>query len=110
MQPLYLQLHSYIRNVSEYIKSPLDIKWLMLGLAAASIEDLRLDFRESFSALGKLYLAAAQAGIAPKTYFAEVSEISSAEKGGDNGSSMKDFLQNFDKSAYFRECIKPKLP
>lgn len=92
------QLLAYVRRAAGQLRSTSDVKWLRLGLAAASIENLQLDYRDTSTFLGVLYTAASEVGIDPAPYFEIVAGISS-----DQPNSVKivtrDFLLNFDGSA-----------
>jgi hypothetical protein len=87
-----------------------DGEWVRRGLAAASIEDNRLDYRDMFGALGGLYLAASSAGIHCSRYFNEAAELSSAQHGlFPSVGTMRDFLANFEQFAYFKSDVQPKI-
>ena len=104
------QLYSYIDRTTKEFNSTGDIEWLKLGLAAVSIENLQLDYRDSYTKLGKLYRAAIGVGIDPLPHFQHVASISSAEDMEPGvRRSTRDFLADFHKSAYFSSAIKPKL-
>jgi hypothetical protein len=85
-----------------------DDRWLRLGLAAVSIDDSGTDFRDTYVALGALYLCAVRCGIEPGPYFEEAAEISSGASNMEQ-TSMRDFLLRFEGSAYFGESVAPKL-
>ena len=85
-----------------------DGRWLRLGLAAVSIDDNGTDFRDSYVALGVLYISAVRCGMDPRPYFDEVAEISSGVSNVER-TSMRDFLLRFERSAYFGEAVAPKL-
>ena len=76
--------------------------WLKIGLVAASIEDNRTDFRDTYMALGGLYVAAARAGLEPVPYFRDIAALSSER--------MRQFLGSFDRSAFFAADVIPHLP
>jgi hypothetical protein len=59
------------------IKTPTDVQWVRLGLAAISIENCGADFRDGAWALEKLYTAAENAGINPRPFLNELAELSS---------------------------------
>jgi len=101
-------MREYIARAATFIHSPADVPWLRSGLAVASIEDLRVDFRDDYLALGNLYLAAAHAGIDPLPHFAQAAEISSREKSL-GSTSTHDFLARFHLSAFFAESVRPRL-
>jgi len=85
-----------------------DGRWLRLGLAAVSIDDNGTDFRDSYVALGDLYVCAVRCGIDPDPYFEEVAQISSGVANIEQ-TPMRDFLLGFEGSAYFGEAVAPKL-
>ncbi len=100
------QLLAYIRRAAGLLRSTLDIKWLRLGLAAASIENLQLDYRDTYTLLGALYTATMEIGIDPAPHFETVAGISSDQPDSEK-IATRDFLLNFDKSAYFLESVNP---
>jgi hypothetical protein len=85
-----------------------DDRWLRLGLAAVSIDDNGTDYRDTYVALGDMYVCAVRRGMEPVTYFEEAAEISSGVSNIEQ-TSMRDFLLRFEESAYFGEAIAPKL-
>jgi hypothetical protein len=100
-------LHSYIGGrAAPRLESTGDRKWLDLGLAAASIVDQRVDWRDLLIALGALWLSAEEAGIAPARRFSSVARISTDEPAY-GGSSTSDLLRRFRDSGHLRS-IKEK--
>ncbi len=100
-------LHSYIGRASRFLKSSGDKKWLRLGLAAASIVDRRVDWRDLMICLGDLYLTARDAGIGrPGYYFTAVAKMSNPV-GRHRESSTLELLRDFRKSAYLTSLKKP---
>lgn len=85
-----------------------EARWLRLGLAAVSIDDNGADFRDTYVALGDLYVCAVRCGSEPGSYLQEAAEISSSVPNIDQ-TSMRDFLLRFEESAYFGEAGAPKL-
>ena len=85
-----------------------DDRWLRLGLAAVSIDDNGTDFRDSYVALGDLYVCAVRCGIDPGPYVEEVAQISFGVPNIER-TPMRDFLLGFEGSAYFGEAVAPKL-
>src|ERR1700722_14981577 len=75
------QLLSHIGWAAERVWLSKDAEWVRKGLAAASIEDNRSDFRDTFVGLGGLYVAASSSGIDCLPYFQEAAELSSTEAG-----------------------------
>jgi hypothetical protein len=82
-----------------------DDRWLRL---AVSIDDNGTDFRDTYVALGDLYVCAVRCGIEPGPYFDEAAEISSGVSNVER-TSMQDFLLRFEGSAYFGEAVAPEL-
>jgi len=100
-------LHSYIGGrAAPRLESSGDKKWLDLGLAAASIVDQRVDYRDLLICLGALWLSAEEAGIAPARRFSSVARISNCEPVYGNRST-RDFLRGFRTSAHLKS-IKRK--
>lgn len=100
-------LHSYVGGrTAARLKASGDVKWLRLGLAAASISDRRVDYRDLLICLGKLWLAAEEVGIAPARHFSAVARISNPEpRPGDR--STQELLRGFRRSGHLRS-IKRK--
>jgi hypothetical protein len=88
-----------------------DAECLRRGLAAASLNDNRWDFRDTFVSLGSLYLTASHVGINCTPYFREAAEFSSTEKFSRYRAtgSMRDFLAGFEKSRYFQDDVRPMI-
>lgn len=100
------QLLIYARRAAGQLRSTRDDKWLKLGLSAASIENLQLDSRDTYTLLGALYTAAMEVGIDPAPYFEIVAGISSDQPDAEE-IATRDFLLNFVGSAYFLEPVNP---
>ncbi len=99
---LRVYLHSYIGGrAASRLRSTGESRWLDLGLAAASICDQRVDYRDLLIALGKLWLAAEEAGIAPARRFSAVARISSDEPVYGQGSTRQ-LLRGFRTSGHLR--------
>lgn len=103
------QLFSFLYHSAQMIEASGEPKWLRLGLAAASLENLTEDARETYGRLGHLFLTAVRAGINPVPYFKQVGELSSSEVRNISNESMSDLLVDFDQSPYFKEEIEPQL-
>ncbi len=104
-RPLHNGLLAHIGWTAQH-KPP---DWLSRGLAAASIEDNREDFRDMFVALGGLYLEAVTVGIDVSSCFQKAAQLSSAVPRPYFKLSMREFLAGFEKSEYFKRSIQPKL-
>jgi hypothetical protein len=95
-------LHSYVGGrAAPHLRSTGDVQWLRRGLAAASISDQRVDWRDLLICLGALWLAAEEAGIAPARYFSAVARISGDESRYGNRSTRQ-LLRGFRTSAHLR--------
>jgi hypothetical protein len=104
-QSLRNYLHTYIGHASRHLAETRDKKWLRLGLAAASICDRRVDWRDLMICLGELYLTARQAGFRPGYQFSAIARISNrSRKYKEN--STRDFLASFRKTAYLRSLLR----
>jgi hypothetical protein len=95
-------------SFADKLSDTCDDRWLRLGLAAVSIDDNGTDFRDSYVALGDLYICAVRCGIEPGPYLDEVAEISSGVPNIEQ-TPMRDFLLRFEGSAYFGETVAPEL-
>jgi hypothetical protein len=72
-------LLGYIYTSASRLQSSADGEWLRKGLAAASIENCSVDYRDVLLALAELYVAAEKVGIDPKPHFGAVAELSSSD-------------------------------
>lgn len=98
-------MYGYIYRASEMLQDTGDVKWLRMGLAAASIEDKRVDHRDLTLALGDLYIAADYVRINPLPHFKEIANLSNTA--GEH--STHDFLANFHQSPFFETSVYPRL-
>jgi hypothetical protein len=101
-------LHQYIGWCEEHIKAADDRSYLRRALSAASLEDNRVNYKEMYLALGSLYTKCAKVGLQPSIDFVKIAYLSNAQK-NKNGMSMRDFLEAFEESAFFKSDIEPKL-
>lgn len=108
-EALHFQLFGFLYRATQMVEASESIMWLRLGLAAASIEDIEEDPRETYGRLGQLFRAAARVGIDPIPYFAEVGALSSPEVRSIANESMQDLLRNFHDSPYYEKELKPKI-
>lgn len=105
-------LHTALGHVGwagQQIHAAEAVEWLRSGLAAACINDNRIDYRDMLLQLGSLYMAAAHAGIDPKPYFTEIAALANPVPHEASPSSMQHFLADFDRSAFFEADVKPRL-
>jgi hypothetical protein len=105
--------HGLLEHVgwaSRQIQSGAGEEWVCRGLAAASIEDNRLDYRDMYIALGTLYVRAANAGIDVSRCLQSVAALSNPQPGlWPKQGSMQHFLENFERSAFFQVDVKRQL-
>lgn len=100
-------LHSYIGGrAASLLRSTGEPRWLELGLAAASIADQKVDYRDLLIALGRLWLAAEEVRLEPARHFSAVAEMSSTEPVYLNRST-RELLRGFSTSGYLKS-IKRK--
>jgi len=69
----------FAQRCSSRIKVQDDVEWLLLGVAAISIDGCRVDFRDSITVLGGLERNAKVAGIDAKPIFKRIASISNRE-------------------------------
>jgi hypothetical protein len=85
------------------LRETADPIWLRIGLAAASLENCRFDFRDYLLALAELYVAAEEAGLDPRPEFRKVGRMSSRElpRGGERPASR--MIGGMSRSAVLKE-------
>jgi hypothetical protein len=105
------EMLNHVGWAASHVASPQDHLWVLRGLAAASLQDHRLDFRDVYVALGDLYLTAVGAGIDASLCFQDVAAMSNPHPGRmARLGAMRDFLRKFEESAFFAESVRPRLP
>jgi hypothetical protein len=105
---LLRSLRQYIGRCETLISTTKERTYLRRGLAAASLEDNRVNYKEMYVALGSLYRASVAAGIHPSIDFVKIGYLSN-DKGRQRIPSTKEFLANFEESAFFKSDVEPKL-
>jgi len=101
---------NYPRYAADRLMSSGDDIWLKRGLAAVSLEDLRIDYRDTLGVLGWLWRAAVvHHHIDPQPYFQLVSELSNPSQVDPGQSSTREFLSRFRDSIYFKEQVQGLL-
>jgi hypothetical protein len=63
-----------------------------------------------YVALGGLYLEAIRSGMDVSACFQKAAQLSSSIAGPSLKTSMREFLAEFEQSAFFVQTIQPKLP
>lgn len=103
-------LHEHVAWCSKRLKHQSGQQYLRTGLAAIALHDNRLDFRETYLALAMLYLEAVKAGIQPSLDLYKVGSLASdVSRTRWPEDSTRNFLQQFEESAYFRDYVHPKI-
>jgi hypothetical protein len=102
-------LEEYIAYASRILKQGGRPEWLERGIAAASIDDQRRDYRDWLMALGDLYLSAHSARVDPTPVLKRIAERSNPERHAAAPTPTRDALGKFEDSAYFLTSIMPQL-
>jgi hypothetical protein len=102
-------LEDYIANASRVLKQGGRPEWLERGVAAASIDDQRRDYRDWLMALGDLYLSGLSAHLDPSPVLKRMADRSNPERHAAAPTPTRDALRTFEDSAYFRTSILPHL-
>jgi hypothetical protein len=90
-------------RASRNIQTSADLNWLRLGLAAASIENERGDYRDTLLVLAELYVRGEQTGMEPGKEFKQMAGHSDSAKPRGGITSMRELLSNFDTYAILAE-------
>ena len=94
---------------ADRINSPTDIPLLRLGLAAMSIEDFSVDYRDSLLALAELCVRAERAGIDPRPIFDDIAGMSSSQVStGGSTKPTSQVLKEFQNYAVLNERRQTK--
>jgi hypothetical protein len=104
-----LLLEDYVAYASRILKQGGKPEWLERGMAAASIDDQRRDYRDWLMSLGDLYLSARAARLDPSPVLKRIAERSNPERHAAAPSSTREALGDFENSAYFVTSILPHL-
>lgn len=102
-------LEDYIGYASGILKRGGRPEWLERGIAAASIDDQRRDYRDWLMALGDLYLSARVAHLDPTPVLKRIADRSNPERHPAAPTPTRDALAHFEDSAYFMTSILPHL-
>jgi hypothetical protein len=104
-----LLLEEYVGHTSQVLRQGGRPEWLERGIAAASIDDQRNDYRDWLMALGDLYLTAHAKHIDASPVIKRIAELSNPERHRAAPTSTRDALGTFEDSAYFVTSILPQL-
>jgi hypothetical protein len=102
-------LDDYIAYASRILKQGGRPEWLERGIAAASIDDQRRDYRDWLMSLGDLYLSAHAAHLDASPVLKRIAERSNPERHAAAPTPTRDALGGFEDSAYFATSIAPQL-
>jgi hypothetical protein len=102
-------LEEYVGYASHILKQGGRPEWLERGVAAASIDDQRRDYRDWLMSLGDLYLSANAAHLDPSPVLKRMAGRSNPERHAGAPTATRDALNNFEDSAYFATSISPQL-
>jgi hypothetical protein len=81
---------------------------LRRALAAASLADVKAEYRDLYLSLGDAWVRLHRRGIDPRPWFLEAAAWSSESTRADRF-SVRRFLADFDRSAHFQACVAPRL-
>jgi hypothetical protein len=98
----------YVEQGPERIRGPQDGPQLARGLVAVVIDDMRAELGLVNGVIGRLLVAAAAAGIDWKPNLAEAAKVANPGAGG-GGTCMREHLEGFERSDYFRREVDAKL-
>lgn len=102
-------LEEYVGHASAVLKKGGRPEWLERGIAAASIDDQRRDYRDWLMWLGDLYLTAHAKHVDPSPVLKRMAERSNPERHAAAPTSTREALSTFENSAYFLTSIVPQL-
>lgn len=105
----HILLDEYLAYASRILKQGGRPEWLERGVAAASIEDQRRDYRDWLMSLGDLYLSARAAHLDPSPVLKRIADRSNPERHAAAPTATRDALGTFEDSAYFMTSILPQL-
>jgi len=105
----HILLDEYLGYASRILKQGGRPEWLERGIAAASIDDQRRDYRDWLMSLGDLYLSARAAHLDPTPVLKRIAERSNPERHAAAPTPTRDALDGFENSAYFMTSILPQI-
>ena len=105
----HVLLEEYLANASRILRQGGRPEWLERGVAAASIDDQRRDYRDWLMSLGDLYLSARAAHLDPSPVLKRIADLSNPERHAAAPTPTRDALGTFEDSAYYMTSILPQL-
>ena len=102
-------LDEYIGHAARILEGGGRPEWLDRALAALSIDDQRVDYRDWLMSLGVVYLAARTHGIDPAPALKRIGALSNSEPHAAAPTPTRDAMTGYEQSAYFATSILPRL-
>jgi len=99
---------SYVESSATRIKRPGDAPQLARAFVAIVIDDMRADVHILNDVMKRVILAAASAGLDWRAALATASLVANRSTGGGSG-QMREFLETFEQSNYFKESVARDL-
>jgi hypothetical protein len=98
----------YVEDFPDRIRGASDAPELLRGLVALAIDDMRAELGLVEAALGRILIAAEGAGIDWRPALAQAAKVANKGAGG-GGACMRELLEEFPTSTYFRSAVAPAL-
>ncbi len=98
----------YLQSSPDSIRTHKDGVRVDRALTAVVIDDLRADLGQVNEVLGRLVLAATAAGIEWRPRLAAAAKVANRGTGG-GGAHMREHLEEFERSVYFKKMVAPKV-
>jgi hypothetical protein len=92
-------LIGYVHSATERLTATKDINHLRRGLAAVSIENCAVDYRDNLVALADIWLVAERAGFDPSPHFRDVAKLSSDEDPQGGTEPVSEVMRHFQDYA-----------
>lgn len=87
----------YAYRANEQLQISKDVRWLVRGVIAISIENFWIDFRDVIRYLHNLHSMATKVGIDPRPIFQQISTVSSQEIPRGGPTPVSEVMKNFAK-------------
>lgn len=97
------RVRGYAVSLAERIRTPQDVGLLRAGLAAMSIENCAVDYRDTLLALAELWVRAERAGIDPRPHFGAIAAVSDTQVPQGGSTPMAKTLREFHGYAVVAE-------
>jgi hypothetical protein len=102
-------LAEYEHHAAQMLRKGRRPEWLDRALAAASLDDQRVDHRDWLIALGDVYVAAYRADADVKAAFDRAARVSNPERHPAAPTPTREAIARFEQSAYFATSVLPQL-